>query len=104
MKLKEFEEMTRTILAENRATFVEAYRKEGITDNSALLVRIPENIENGQANVEYFIISPKFNSPLYDKLPPELKKKLYDKEDKTYIIFIGWKGQVTSYILTKDLV
>lgn len=102
MKLKGFEEITRTILAENRTKFVDAYLKGAVKDNTALLVLLEKDILKGKSDAKHFIVSPTHNQPLYDKLPEDLKRKLYDKDDKTYIIFVGWDSMVTSYILTKD--
>jgi hypothetical protein len=101
--LKEFEGMTREIARDYKDLLINIFETSGSHPNSAVVMKLDKGIVSGKStDTTYFIVSPNENEIIYRGLPAELKKKMYDNQHNTYIIFIGWDGQITSYILLKD--
>lgn len=103
MKLNQFEEMTREILHTHKGVLTKAFNDAKAGANSAVLVKLDKTILSGKSTgTAYYVMSPSYNEPLYRVTPDVLKKKMYDNEHNVYVIFSGWDGNTTSYVLIKD--
>lgn len=97
-EFRKFEKITKMFVNAYRKDFIKVMSSEKFGNNAALLLVVgKKNNFNNQIKADYFIISESYNSYLYNKLPFEIKTRIEDNPDKTYVIFINEKGVTCCY-------
>jgi hypothetical protein len=100
-QVKEYEELTREILSKYREKLVREFQKVDAGKEATLLVTLKKEVLSGKGDMEYYVVSPTYNEPLYKVFPEFMKERITKNPDKIYVVFSGWDGLIASYLLIK---
>ena len=96
MTSKQFAKETTRIIKENKKVLVEFYKSNAETKYGALMLYFTDN------EMKYYYVSESYNNELYKKLKPFMVEKIQKNPEKIYVVCIGPKDLVATYLLVDD--